>query len=227
MRTIKKKHQLYDRLLSAVVGVAAVALGSAAAGSLRGFDSYDMIWLTLWLGLVAVLGTVVITNWYSRMLEADFDKVPLMRCDQLRAGERARVQVTVQGPGTLTAALQGTACVYYQAAAVISNTEGEPEEIASVHEGSIAAAADVSGAVLLDLSSGIELIGTEPLHTVHYEYPRTDDPLRVGISEPYLVDLRVLRPGDQLEAVGTVGAESGTPALARPGKPLLVRMAAK
>lgn len=173
--------------------------------------------------VVTLCIAVVLMTRRERQERQQFDRLPLRRSDQLAVGDHVRVRVVVQEPATLKAPIQSTACVYYRAAALVTNIDPydpEPEEIAVTYEGQLANARDSAGTLLLDFRAAVELVGSTRLPGARYEEPRAHDPLKVGVAEPYRIDLQLVSPGLELEAAGVVELVDGVPTLRGAGGPL-------
>jgi hypothetical protein len=229
VRSVETKHP------ALVHFVLAIAVGGFCMVTLRvcedlGLSRGASLAIVFGVLFVAAMGLVVLFSSRKLKSEDDFERTPLTLSTELSPGAVARVRVTLQEPATLVAPIRGSRCVYYRAAALVPSTdpyEPVPDEIAACCEGELAVGTDASGPILLDLRSGVDLFGSNPLPGVLYEQPRAGDPIGVGVSDEYQVDLRYLEPGDEIEAVGIVEVDgSGRPKIGPDGKQLRVRFLA-
>jgi hypothetical protein len=217
VRTVERKPFLSPTTAILLI-VGAIALFSP------GLSDAERAGLAIGLFTFVALGALILfaTDQHSRSVA--FDTVPLLRSDQLKPGQLARVRAVIEGPATLTAPMQGSPCVFYRATALWpSNDDTGPDEFASVFEGEIASATD-GAPFFIDFRGGVTLVGHVPLPGTFYEEPRTGDPLRLGANGKYFIDCRMLSPGDEIEVVGIVEHTDAGPRINPTDEPLNIRV---
>ena len=135
-----------------------------------------------------------------------FDDVPVTRVAELRPGSLVRVRVTLAGPAAVTAPMPDSRCSYYSAEALGAAADPYAPWIvlATRWDGELVDASDSSGSLQLDFTRDVILLDRERMPCTNYSRTFLDDPLALGFNEPYTVVVHVLKPGDELQAVGLV-----------------------